>query len=231
MSYLENVFKPRMGRDGTDLNERVLNQRRSNFLNYANKSRYKIDFIYNAEKILGVLAPNRQDQKKASGFLKTAYENKIAIGSIIRCELDSTDWLIVYLEANISAAYNQYFALLINGTISWTAANTKTPVYTSKCYLSGPMDAIIKDRFVTSGAHSSYLSDEKTISVLVPYNSHLDKQSYVTITCNGKSEYFTITGIDSTTENGLAYLSLDARPERDNTIIDEPSGPWLKKGE
>lgn len=231
MSYLENVFRPRMEKDGADLNERVLNQRRNNFLNYAQKSRYKIEFPYNGSNVLGVLTPNRQDQKKASGFLKTSYDNKIPIGSIIHCALDGTDWLVIYLEANISAPYNQYFTLLINGSITWTAANTKTPPYTSQCYLSGPMDALIKDHFASSREHSSYFTDEKGVSVLLPYNSYLDKQSYVTINRNGKNEFFTITGIDSTTEEGLAYLSLEARPERDSTVIDEPSGPWLKNGE
>lgn len=231
MSYFENVYKPRLERDGATHSERILNKRRRNFLDYVKKSIYRIEFSYGEETLAGTLIPNKHDQKKSSSYLDLPYDSKVAVGSIIPCDKDNTEWLVVYLEANISQGYNRYYTMLINGVLYWTEYEKKAPVYSSKCALTGPTDKIIKDRFSYASSGATSREDEKEIVVLLPYNVHLTKDCYVTIVKNNRPEYFTLTGFDASTQEGLIYLSLDARPKRDDTVTDDPQGPWYNYGE
>lgn len=226
MSYFENVYKPRLNRDGTNFNERILSRRRREFLDYIKKSIYKIEFEYEGEELNGVLIPNKHDQRKASAFLNLPFNNAISIGSIIPCEKNDTEWLAVYLEADISLGYNKYYMMLINGVIQWTEFEKKSPVHSSQCALTGPTDKIVKDKFSHLASGASYREDDKEIAVLLPYSDKLTKDSYVTIEKNDRPEYFTLTGFDASTQEGLIYLSLNARPKRDETVTTDLQGPW-----
>ena len=227
MSYYENVYLPRINRNGTSQQERILNTKIKNFETFLPKSIYKVEFNSDDsdETYVGSLQPGSGDEKDIISYMLTPKTTELVIGSVLtvtNMNKETQNWLITFKDNVSSRGYNKYKIYLLDRTLTWYD-DTKEE-HTCSVNLASSEDASVQDVFKNIGS-STYRESQNYIHIIMKYNENLHTENYCLL--NGSPRAFVVSGYDCETVPGVQYLTIDITLVRDTEAqTTTPSGFW-----
>lgn len=233
MSYFENVYLERANMDGYTSQERIQTSKERTFLNFLEKSIYKVQIQLDSMSFFGSLKPNKQDEMKITCILLIAKQIKLSVGTILNIfntEINDYDkWLLLDLDEYAKNGSNRYLTLKLNRTIQWE--NSIGEIQSDNVYLAGKLSEAIEDLFKVTGGIDLTREPDRVIHFIMKTNDNLKKDSYLEI----EDEAWKVTGIDKLSVPGVSYITLKETPLRiitnlplvEGEEISEPVSFWL----
>ena len=211
MSDYYNVYRQRLNRYGLDFQSRIQGTREKEFENYLYKTIYRVDFQYNEKLIPGSLERYKQDYSETQGYLLTRKEDVIPNGSVLEIESQDgrkTPWMVWWLEQIEASGYNKYVVLKMTHYIECGEASQWG-------FFEGPGAKMVRD---TTMQKASLYNENNTLHMFITA-SHPDlkKDEYFVVGEGKNKTAYVITAVDNYSTPGVAYVSVDPVPLRDET--------------
>lgn len=221
MSYFEDVYLPRINRNGSTIQERILSTKAKQFEDaYLKKSVYRVEFTYGAKSYVGSLQPVKEDEKISVANLLTATDVLFTTG--ITLEIDDKKWLVILNKARADRGYNKHVMFLLDRTLTWWNNNIQ---YTCPVSFNGQMTKEIEDMFSRGSGSPSVRQASNLFHVIMPTSASLAQDLYCKI--DGSSRRFVVSGFDLETVPGVTYATLDITMARtDAGEVTTPSSFW-----
>lgn len=221
MTYYENVYLPRLNKNGVTRQERILAMKTQQFEdNFLNKSIYRVEFLVDYVPYIGVLQPVKEDKDITIYHLLLPIASTIDIGKIIT--INEQQWLVVFKPLAMQKGYNKYQVYLLDRTLTWWDENKEEQ--NSSVQFCGKMDKIIEDIFSNIGG-PTYREISNLARVIMPFDVTLKQDCYSKI--DGSDRRFTISGYDSETIPGVMFVTMDMTMARDDSYQDStPESFW-----
>lgn len=218
-----SIYTLRLNRYGTDYQSRIQHKREKEFQLYLNKSVYRVEFIYNEEKIIGSFERYRQDETRTLHYLLVNVHINFPGGTILHIpDKDGIEepWMVYYLEDIKASGYNRYIMLRMTHYISWIGRDKVT--HSSYAYMYGQENNMLKDELKSrSRMDTLYTENLKSMFFILPRNEFLKKDNYIIVGENPFQEYFRVTGYDIQSTEGVEYCTVDPIYEYDLTPAPE----------
>lgn len=222
MSYYENVYLPRLNKNGMTRKERTLAIKAQQFEDsYLNKSIYRVEFDVDYVPYIGTLQPVKEKEDIIVYQLLLPIASFIDIGTIVT--INEQKWLIVFKPPTVETGYNKYQVYLLDRTLTWWDQNKE--IQTSPVEFCGRMDKEIEDIFQKVSGNPSHREISSLAKVIMPFNENLKQDCYAKI--DGSDRRFIITGYDSETIPEIMFVTLDITMAREDSEQDQtPNSFW-----
>ena len=217
MSYID-IYEKRINRFGFNPQERIQGKREQEFEGLLTSSPYRIDFLLNSVSIPGLLTKYKQDESQTLQYLLTRRDIAIDGGTILSIpegDDNAQTWMVLYLENIQSSGYNRHILLKMTVNFSWTDIEGVTQ--TTYAFLFGRKSSALKNDILSDKASVLYMEDNNLIFLIMPLNSHLNKEDYLIIGTGEYQEQFRVSGYDRYSTAGVEYVSIDPTYARDLT--------------
>lgn len=235
--YYNSVYAKRLNRYGLDYQSRIQTQRERDFDNYLYKTIYRVDFEYDGKMIPGSLEHNKQDYSETQAYLLTQIGVQIPNGTVLQIQSKNgieTPWMIWWLEQIEASGYNRYIVLKMTHQLTWKIDNVST---TQWGYFSGPGTSTISDTIKSSSGKPIYSENNNLHMFITSYNNTIERDLYFEVVQKDTKQGYVITEFDINSTPGVAYISVDPVPLREEQIAPEPSTDdsqedyyWLNNG-
>ena len=144
--------------------------------------------------------------------------------------------MVYYLENIKASGYNRYIVLKMTHFLTWIGPDNKT--HTSWAYIYGQEDNMLKDELKSrSRMDTLYTENLKTSFFILPTTPYIRKDDYIIIGEKPLQEYYSVTGYDIQSSEGVEYVTVDPVYEFDLTpppaqmAADDPEDfYWLNQG-
>ena len=211
MSDYYNVYRQRLNRYGLDFQSRIQGTREKEFENYLYKTIYRVDFQYNGKFIPGSLERYKQDYSETQGYLLTRKEDVIPNGFVLEIESQDgrkTPWMVWWLEQIEASGYNKYVVLKMTHYIECGRASQWG-------FFEGPGAKMVRD--ATMQKTSLYNENNALHMFITTSHPDLKKDTYFVVGEDEDKAAYVIVAVDNYSTPGVAYVSVDPVPLRDET--------------
>lgn len=240
MGYFEDIYKKRVNRYGLDYQSRIQREREELFDLYLLKTIYRVDFLFEDEKVAGSLEKYKQDETQTLQYLLTKTNINIPNGTILMIpdkDKIKKPWLVYYLEDIKASGYNRYIVLKMTHYLTWTARDGSQQE--SWAYMYGQEDNMLKDEIRSrSRMDAIYAENLKMSFFVMPTTPKIKKDDYLEIGTGELKEQYRVTGYDIQSTPGVEYVTVDPTYEYDLTPApqqqpgdSEDDFFWLNGGE
>lgn len=236
-SYYEDVYQKRLNRYGLDYQSRIQSQREREFDNYLYKTIYRVNFFFDGEEVPASLERYKQDDSQSQGYLLTKVDVKIPNGTILTIQNQddtTTPWMVWWLEQIQASGYNRYIVLKMTHCLSWKTENEKVE---QLAYFSGPGTAAIADAVRSSTVRPIYSENNNLHTFITTQNDAIVRDMYFEVKQGNITQGYVVTGIDINSTPGVAYVSVDPVPLREESPKPQKSDTdkqedffWLQGG-
>lgn len=211
MSEYYNVYRQRLNRYGLDFQSRIQGTREKEFENYLYKTIYRVDFQYDGRFIPGSLEHYKQDYSETQSYLLTRKEDIISNGTVLDIESQDgrkTPWMVWWLEQKEASGYNKYVVLKMTHHIECGEASQWG-------FFEGPGAKMVRD---TTMQKTSLYNENNALHMFIT-TSHPDlkKEQYFVVGVGDDRVAYVITAVDNYSTPGVAYVSVDPVPLRDES--------------
>lgn len=209
MSYFD-VYRKRANRYGVDYQSRVQGEREQSFDLYLMKSIYRVDFSYEDEVVEGSFEQYKQDDTQTLHYLLTRTNINIPNGTILMIpNKDGIEkpWMVYYLEFKKARGCNRYIMLKMSHYLTWNKKDGSS--YNSWAYLYGAQSGILKNTIQSNATGTVYSENERSNFFIMPLNSDLKIDDYLTVGTEPYDQYFRVTGYDAQSSEGVEYVTID----------------------
>ena len=236
MNYFEHVYLARMNKDGNSIQERVINSKERKFLQYVDKSIYRVQLaaetadvpateetpaIPGTPAVYGTLQPVKENEKIITYQLLTPKSFTLATGTELI--LNQSSWLVVFNQPAWDKGYNKYKVYQLNREFSWWS-KARVAV-TQKVSFCGNLDSDIEDVYRKIAGKLGYREADNIVHIIMPYKSTLEVDCYGKI--NASDRRFIVVGYDIETVPGVMFVSLNLAAKRnDNEQTQVPDSFW-----
>lgn len=226
---LNDIYKSRLNRWGTNSTDRLNNARAVNFQRFLEGSPHTVEFLHEGETQRGVLEPFRQDQSKTLMHLLTDIEFQPKIGTIV--EIEGFNWMFYWLDDHRNKGYNRWIVMKMSREVEWR--NPNGDKHSSLAFIYGQEDNMLKNEIRSRSRSAALYQENLKLSFMVmPAKGNIEYDSYLTIEESGFSTGFRVTGYDFLSTPGIVYVSMDPTPartdfEKEPEVSSDPSNPWL----
>lgn len=211
MSYYEDVYLTRVNKYGTTRQERILGAKQAKFDYFlANKSVYKVDFIFNYHTYSGALEPGKGDEKDILSYMLISKEVVFNTGNVLKVNND--DWLVVHCDVSPMKGYNKYTVYLLDRTVTWWDEDNQ--VRTAKANFNSSLRANVQVSYSEKSGAPLFREDVNKASLLMPFNAYLKAGNYLKLDTGERR--FIVVGFDIETVPGVQYVTLDISLRRDD---------------
>ena len=220
MAYYDEVYLPRLNKNGTTRQERVLSIKAQQFKDsFLEKSIYKVEFLVNYTSYIGVLQPVRESEKEIVYHLLLPIEDVLDVGQVF--EANDLNWLITFSDPSPDRGYNKYKVYLLDRILTWWDEDKVE--YSTNIHLCGKMESSIRDAFRTG--IPVFREGMNPLFVLMKYDETIKQDTYIKIDQSDRN--FIVTGFDIETVPNVAYITLDITMTRDeDDITTVPTSYW-----
>ena len=205
------VYRQRLNRYGLDYQSRIQGSREREFESYLYKTIYRVDFKYEDRFVPGSLERYKQDYSETQGYLLTRKEDVIPNGTVLEIESQDgrkTPWMIWWLEQIEASGYNKYVVLKMTHYLECGGASQWG-------FFEGPGAKAVRD---TVKQNISLYSENNQLHLFITTtNSVFKKDEYFVVGEGEDKAAYVITAIDNYSTPGVAYISVDPVPVRDET--------------
>lgn len=212
-----DVYRKRLNRYGLDFQSRIQGERERDFENYLLKTIYRVDFEYDGAVHYGSLEHSKQDYSETQAYLLTPVKLLLPNGTIIitrNNKGEQTTWMIWWMEKITASGYNRYIVLKMTHYLD---IRTKNGNISQWGYFYGPGTAKISDAVKSSTGKSLYTENNNLYTFITPYQADIQKECYFTVTYEDTTTAYVITDLDVSSTPGVAYITVDPVPVRDET--------------
>lgn len=211
MSDYYQIYRQRLNRYGLDYQSRIQGSRETEFERYLYKTIYRVDFEYDGQMIPGSLERYKQDYSETQGYLLTRREDVIPNGTVLEIESQNGEthpWMVWWLEHIEASGYNKYVVLRMTHHLECGGASQWS-------FFEGPGVKAVRD---TIAQKNSLYSENNLLHMFITA-SHADfkKDKYFTVGEGDSKAAYVITEVDNYSTPGVAYISVDPVPVRDES--------------
>jgi len=220
MAYYDEVYLPRLNKNGTTRQERVLAIKAQQFKDsFLDKSIYKVEFLVNYVSYTGVLQPVKESEKEIVYYLLLPIEDVLDVGQVF--EANDLNWLITFSDSSPDKGYNKYKVYLLDRILTWWDEDKVE--HSTDIHLCGNMESSIRDAFRTG--IPTFREGMNPLFILMRYDETIKQDTYVKIDQSDRN--FIVTGFDIETVPNVAYITLDITMKRDeDDITTVPTSYW-----
>lgn len=241
-NYFHDAYLRRVNRNGTTPQSRVQNQRERFFEDHLRQSVYYTQFEHNGETREGEFTRMRQKEGETLHYLLTRINEPLKSGTIVFLPDqwgNRNPWMVFYLEDIPVSGYNRHIMLRMTHLVEWVSGLDDAPHWTFASFY-GQQDNMLKNEVRSrSRVDTLYRENLKTSFFVAPMNEFIKREDYFTIkNAAGSLEAYVVTGLDTQTQPGVVYVTVDPTPVRDETpvVYTEENPPnmedyWLNGGE
>ena len=222
-NYFENVYLKRMNIDGDTQQDRVKTRKEKEFdLLFLKKTEYQavLELVNDDEprNEYVSLQPNQWNEKSIiSNLLVSTHSKPLKTGDILLIKQKIKDfeqekqWLVIFVEENLTKGYWLYKIICLDTTINLTD-EYGTSKYVFPAKITNASTTFNVDTFIHSATQLGYREPFSTRIVITKDFSFLKKAMYF----DYKERGFEIASIDNLSVDGVAYMTISER------LITEP---------
>lgn len=225
MNY-SNIYFQRLNRYGNNYQSRIQGEREQNFDVYLLKSIYRVEFMWEHQRIVGSFERYKQDDTKTLHYLLTKVDVELPNGLIVWMPDDNTSkckkepWMVYYKEEIQASGYNRYIMLRMTHKLKWY--ENEMVIHESWAYLYGQEDNMLKDELKSrSRSRVLYMENLKSSFFILPRNEFIKKDYYLVAGEEPFEQHFRVTGFDLISTPGVEYVTIDPVYEYDLSLPPE----------
>lgn len=236
MSYYSDIYKKRINRFGENAASRLEIGRRANFERFLYSSPHYLKFIYeegteNEREVECVFEPRKQNETKTVMDILCRVGEEFEVGKIVT--INGYRYMFWWWDERQDSGYNRW--VVIKLTTQITFLNENGDEWTTEGYIYSQEDNMLKNELKSrSRSATLYLENLKLEFIMIPtpdmiqnthqaptndydYISPLQIGAYAELEYAKARHHWRITGFDTISTPGIAYVSMDPTLNRDLT--------------
>jgi len=234
MSYYEDIYKKRLSRFGDTPTGRLEEGRRANFEKFLYSSPHYLTFVYKPDTeeertVECVFEPRKQNETKIMMDILCRVGEVFEVGDIVT--INGKRYMFWWWDQRQDSGYNRWVVVELTTTV--TFINEDGYTWTTEAYIYSQEDNMLKNELKSrSRSATLYLENLKLEFMLMPTpdrvatvdfhgntttKSPLEIGAYCELQYAKADHYWRVTGYDTISTPGIAYVSVDPTINRDLT--------------
>lgn len=205
MSYFDSVYKKRLNRFGTNIQQRVQNKKEYDFGTFLKKSPNRITINYQTDKFYGVVEDKKVSEVEVIDYLltcKTLPLNKGSVFSITDVKDTISYWISLGIEELTLCGYNKQVITKLDTTLEWVDNGY---LYNEKCHFVRQRDASLIKRTAAKPYEAYITLPSSQALLIIPSTTHLKRESRLKFA----DEAWKVVEIDKMSVPNVYYVSIE----------------------